>query len=113
MYARKIGRKTDHRLALLKNLVMFLIENERITTTLQKAKELSVLADKYISRARVNTLHNKRYVLSFIKNENTVKKLFDKIAPRFAERKGGFTRIIKLGPRRGDAAEMAIIEFSA
>jgi large subunit ribosomal protein L17 len=113
VYARKIGRKTDHRLALLKNLVMFLIENERITTTLQKAKELSVLADKYISRARVNTLHNKRYVLSFIKNENTVKKLFDKIAPRFAERKGGFTRIIKLGPRRGDAAEMAIIEFSA
>jgi large subunit ribosomal protein L17 len=111
MYARKMSRKTDHRMAMLKNLVKSLIENEKIQTTLPKAKELSVLIDKYISKARTNTLHSRRCVLSFITDEYIVKKLFDKLAPRFADRKGGFTRIIKLGPRRGDAAEMAVIEL--
>jgi large subunit ribosomal protein L17 len=111
MYARKLGKATDHRNAMLKNLVMFLFEKKRIKTTFQKAKEVGVLAEKYIAKAKYNDLHKRRQALAFLKNESTVKKLFEEIAPKFLKRKGGFTRILKLGPRRGDAAEMALIEL--
>jgi large subunit ribosomal protein L17 len=100
-------------MAMLKNLVTFLFENGKIKTTLPKAKEVSVLAEKYISKAKVNSLHNRRQVLAFLKKWKVAKKLFDEIAPKFAERHGGYTRIIKLGPRRGDAAEIALIELVA
>jgi large subunit ribosomal protein L17 len=111
MRIRKLGRATDHRMAMLRNLVTFLFENGKIKTTLQKAREVSVLAEKYISKAKIDSLHNKRQVFSFLKKDLVTRKLFGEIAPRFLERNGGYTRIVKLGPRRGDAGEMAIIEL--
>ncbi len=111
MGTRKLGRKTDHRLAMLRGMVTYLLEKGSIETTVTRAKEVRCLAEKMITLAKVNTLHNKRQAFSFITKEDVVKKLFDEIAPKYAERNGGYTRIIKVGPRVGDAAEMAIISL--
>jgi len=108
---RKLGRPTAHRLAMLRGLVTYFLENGKIETTVTRAKEVRSLAEKMITLAKENTLHNKRLALSFITKEDVVKKLFSEIAPKYVDRKGGYTRIYKLGPRRGDAAEMAILEL--
>lgn len=108
---RKLGRDTAHRTAMLRAMVTFLLENGKIETTLARAKEVRSLTEKMITLAKENNLHNKRMALAFITKEDVVKKLFDEIAPKYADRNGGYTRISKLGPRRGDAAEMAIIEL--
>lgn len=111
MGTRKLGRKTDHRKAMLRGMVTFLLEQGQIETTVTRAKEVRCLADKMITLGKTNTLHAKRQALSFITKEDVVKKVFDEIAPKYADRNGGYTRIIKTGPRRGDAAEMAIISL--
>lgn len=111
MGTRKLGRKTDHRKAMLRGMVTFLLEKGSIETTVTRAKEVRSLAEKMITLGKVNTLHNKRQALSFITKEDVVKKLFDEISPKYADRKGGYTRIVKVGPRVGDAAEMAIISL--
>lgn len=108
---RKLGRTTDHRLAMLRAMVTFLLENGKIETTVTRAKEVRALADKMITLGKANTLASKRQVFAFITKEDVAKKLFDEIAPKYAERNGGYTRIVRIGPRRGDAAEMAIIEL--
>ncbi len=108
---RKLGRETSHRTAMLRGLVTFLLENGKIETTVTRAKEVSALTEKFITLAKEETLHNKRLAFAFITKEEVVDKLFKTIAPKYADRNGGYTRISKLGPRRGDAAEMAIIEL--
>jgi len=108
---RKLGRATDARMAMLRALVTFLFENGKIETTLTRAKEVSSLAEKMITIAKTETLANKRNVMAFITKEDVATKLFKEIAPKYADRNGGYTRITKIGPRRGDAAEMAIIEL--
>ena len=96
---------------MLRAMVTFLLENGRIETTVTRAKEVRSMAEKMITIAKEPTLANKRLVMSFVTKEAVSKKLFDEIAPTYAERNGGYTRITKIGPRRGDAAEMAIIEL--
>ncbi|MBQ3226620.1 MAG: 50S ribosomal protein L17 [Clostridia bacterium] len=108
---RKLGRPTDQRIAMLRNLVTSLLENGKIVTTLARAKEVRCMADKMITLGKTNTLHSRRQALSYITDKEVVYKLFEEIAPKYAERQGGYTRIIKAGPRRGDAAETAIIEL--
>ncbi len=108
---RKLGRETAHRTAMLRAMVTFLLENGKIETTVSRAKEVRSLAEKIITIAKENNLSNKRMVLSFITKEDVAVKLFNEIAPKYADRNGGYTRIIKIGPRRGDAAEMVIIEL--
>lgn len=108
---RKLGRTTDHRLAMLRGMVTLLLEKGSIQTTVTRAKEVRSLTEKMITLGKNNTLASKRQALAFITKEDVVKNLFDTIAPSYAERNGGYTRIIKIGPRRGDAAEMAIIEL--
>ena len=108
---RKLNLPTDQRMALLRNLVTSLLENGRIETTVTRAKETRSLAEKMITLGKANTLHSRRQALAFITKEDVVKKLFDEIAPKYAERNGGYTRVIKTGPRRGDAAPMAIVEL--
>ncbi len=108
---RKFSRPTDQRIAMLKNLTTSLLENGRIETTVAKAKEVRSTAEKMITLGKQNTLHSRRNALTYITKEDVVKKLFDEIAPKYADRQGGYTRIVKIGPRRGDAAEMAIIEL--
>ncbi len=108
---RKLGRATAHRLAMLRALVTFLLEKGSIETTITRAKEVRSLTEKMITIAKINSLHNKRMVLSFVTKEDVSKKLFDEIAPKYASTNGGYTRITKLGPRRGDGAEMAKIEL--
>ncbi len=108
---RKLGRTTAHRTAMLRGMVTFLFQNGKIETTVTRAKEVSSMAEKMITIAKTNNLHNKRMVMSFVTDEDAVKKLFDEIAPKYADVNGGYTRITKIGPRRGDAAEMAIIEL--
>jgi len=108
---RKLGKATDNRMAMLRNLVTSLLENGKIETTLAKAKEVRSLAEKMITLGKDNTLHSRRQALAFITKEDVVTKVFAEIAPKYAERNGGYTRILKTGPRRGDAAEMAIIEL--
>lgn len=110
---RKLGRVTPHRIALLRNLATALFERERIQTTLAKAKELRPFAEKLITLAKreEGRLHARRQVLRDIKDQTIVKKLFDSLGARFAARPGGYTRILRLGPRRGDGAEMAIVEL--
>jgi len=107
---RKLGRTTAHRRALFRNQLASLVQHERITTTLEKAKELRPIAEKMVTQGKRGTLHARRRVRRLL-DRHMVKKLFDNIAPRFAERQGGYTRILKLGPRKGDGAEMALIEF--
>jgi large subunit ribosomal protein L17 len=108
---RKLNRPTDQRLAMLRALVTFLLENGKIETTVARAKEVRAMTDKMITLGKDNTLHSKRQVFAFVTKEAVVKKLFDEIAPKYADRNGGYTRIIRTGPRRGDAADMAIIEL--
>ena len=108
---RKLGRASDHRDAMLKNLVTSLLENGKIETTVEKAKETRCMAEKMITLGKTNTLHSRRQALSYITKEDVVTKVFAELAPKYADRNGGYTRILKLGPRRGDAAEMAIIEL--
>ena len=108
---RKLGKPTDQRIAMLRNMTTSLLENGKIETTVTRAKELRSTAEKMITLGKTNTLHSRRQAVSYITKEDVVKKLFDEIAPRYADRNGGYTRIIKIGPRRGDAAEMCIIEL--
>jgi len=107
----KLGRTTGHRRATLRALVTALLEHEKIETTEAKAKEINALTDEMIALGKQNTLHARRQAMEFITDESVVKKLFENIAPRYADRSGGFTRIIKVGQRRGDAAPMVIIEL--
>jgi len=108
---RKLGRPTDHRIAMLRNLVTSLLEKGKIETTVTRAKETRSLAEKMITLGKKNTLHTRRQALSFVTKEDVVTKLFEEIAPKYAERNGGYTRIIRTAPRRGDGAEMAILEL--
>ena len=115
--ARKLGRTTDQRMALLRNLATDLIIHERLETTEAKAKELRSVVDKMITLGKRGDLHARRQAAAFLynseanENEDAVQKLFSDIASRYDERQGGYTRVLKLGPRRGDGAEMAIIEL--
>lgn len=106
---RKLGRKTDHRLSMLKGMVTFLLEKGKIETTVTRAKEVSALADKMVTLGKANTLASRRQAMAFLKKESVVAKLFTVIAPLYSDRNGGYTRVLKTGPRRGDGAEMAII----
>ncbi len=108
---KKLRRPTAQRRALLRNLVTSLLEKERIRTTLAKAKAARPLAEKMITLAKKDTLHSRRLALKFIFKKEAVRKLFEEIGPRFSERPGGYTRIVKLGPRSGDGAEMAMFEL--
>lgn len=108
---RKLGRTTDHRKAMLRGMVTYLFENGKVETTVTRAKEVRAMAEKMITIAKDNTLHARRQVLAYVTKEDVVKNLFDVIAPRYADVNGGYTRITKTGARRGDAAEMCIIEL--
>ena len=108
---RKLGRTKEHRKALLRNLATDLFRHERLTTTLPKAKELRPYAEKLITLSRRDDLHSRRMVLEVIHDKGVVKKMFDTLGPRFASRPGGYSRILKLGPRPGDGADMAIVEL--
>ena len=108
---RKLGRTTEHRVALLRNMSTELFRHERIKTTLAKARELRPFAEKLVTMSKKETLHARRQIARDIHDNTVVRKMFDTLAPRYAERPGGYTRIIKLGPRRGDNAEMALIEL--
>ena len=108
---RKLGRTSDHRRAMMRAMVTYLFENGKIETTVTRAKEVRAVAEKMITLGKTNTLHSKRQVYSYITKDEVAKKVFDEIAPKYEDRNGGYTRIIKIGPRRGDAAEMAIIEL--
>ena len=108
---RKLGRTSDHRKAMLRNLVTDLFREERITTTKFRAKEAGREAEKLITIAKKDTLAARRQVLAYVYDEDAVSKLFDDIAPRYDERNGGYTRILKLGPRRGDGAEEVFLEL--
>lgn len=108
---RKLGRTTSHREALFRNQLQSLMDKERIVTTLPKAKELRPLAERVITRGKQGTVHARRWALRWLLRRDLVKKVFDDIAPRFRERPGGYLRIVKLGPRQGDGAEMAVIEM--
>lgn len=108
---RKLGRVTSHRLAMLRNMATSLLEHERIETTLPKAKELRGVVEKLITLGKKGSLHNRRNAASFIYDDKVVKKVFSDIATRFKDRPGGYTRILRKGPRFGDGAEMALIEL--
>ncbi|MBQ8994577.1 MAG: 50S ribosomal protein L17 [Oscillospiraceae bacterium] len=109
--SRKLGRTSDHRKAMLRAMVTYLIDNGKIETTVTRAKEVRTMAEKMITLGKEGSLHSKRQVYSYITKESVAKKLFDEVAPKYADRNGGYTRITKTGPRRGDAAEMAVIEL--
>ena len=111
MVNRKLGRTSAHRNALFRNQLASLIDRERIITTLPKAKELRPQIERLVTLGRTDSVHNRRQAARVIADEGLVQKVFGTLSPRFADRPGGYTRIIKLGPRRGDAAEMCIIEF--
>ena len=108
---RKLGRTSDHRKAMLRAMVTYLLETGKIETTVTRAKEVRAMAEKMITLGKNNNLHSKRQAFAYITKEEVVKKLFDEIAPKYADVNGGYCRIIKIGPRRGDAAEMAVIEL--
>ena len=108
---RKLGRASDHRDAMLRNMVTSLLENGKMTTTVTRAKEVRAMAEQMITLAKVDSLHNKRQALAYITKEDVVKKLFDEIAPKYKDVNGGYCRIIKTEARRGDAAEMCILEL--
>ena len=111
MRGRKLGRTSSHREALFRNQLQSLVDKERIITTLPKAKELRPIAERVITRGKHGTVHDRRWVLRWVLSRDLVKKVFDDIAPRFTERPGGYLRIVKLGPRQGDGAEMAVLEL--
>ncbi len=108
---RKLGRTSEHRNAMLRAMVTYLFENGKVETTVTRAKEVRTMAEKYITIAKDNSLHSRRQALAYITKEDVVTKLYNEIAPKYAEVNGGYCRIIKTGTRRGDAAEMAIIEL--
>ncbi len=108
---RKLSRDAAHRLAMLRAMVTFLLQNGRIETTVYKAKEVRSMAEKFITLGKENNLHNKRLALGFITKEDVVSKLFNEISPKYSGRNGGYTRITNIGLRRGDAAKMAVIEL--
>ena len=108
---RKLGRTIDHRKAMLRAMVTYLLENGQIKTTLTRAKEVAPVAEKMITLAKDNTLVSYRQALGFITKEDVANTLFKEIAPNYADRNGGYTLIVRIWPRRGDAAEMAIIHL--
>ena len=108
---RKLGRPTAHRKAMLRGMVTLLLENGQVETTLTRAKEVRSIAEKMITLGKKNTLASRRAALAYITKEDVVTKLFNGIAPKYAERQGGYTQIFKIGARRGDAAEMAIVRL--
>lgn len=108
---RKLGRNASHRKALFRNMVTSLFEHERIRTTDAKAKEVRRVAEKLITLGKRGDLHARRQVLSYVRSKAVVAKLFDDLAPRYAQRPGGYTRIVKLGFRRGDAAPVSVLEL--
>ena len=108
---RKLGKTTDQRRAMLRQQVTDFLANGKMETTVTRAKEIAPLAEKMITLGKKNTLASKRQALAFITKEEVVVKLFNEIAPSYADRNGGYTRVLKIGPRRGDGAEMAIIEL--
>ena len=108
---RKLGRPTDQRRAMLRNLTTSLLKHGKIETTVTRAKETRCLAEKMITLGKRGDLHARRQALAFVTEEDVVKELFDNIAPKYAERNGGYTRMIKMGPRRGHASEMVILEL--
>lgn len=108
---RKLSRYKDQRTALMRGLVSELIKHERITTTLAKAKETRVVAEKLITHGKKGTVHHRRLALAQLPDKRVVKKVFDDVASRYEDRNGGYTRILKLGPRQGDGAAMALIEL--
>ena len=108
---RKLGRTSDHRKAMLRAMVTFLLENGRIETTVTRAKEVRSMAEKMITIAKTNDLHSKRQVFAYVTKEDVVKKLFDEIAPKYADVNGGYTRIVKIGLRKGDAAMEVVLEL--
>ncbi|MGN1195389.1 MAG: 50S ribosomal protein L17 [Acutalibacteraceae bacterium] len=108
---RKLGRASDHRKAMLRGMVTYLLENGKIETTVTRAKEVRCMAEKMITLGKEDTLHNRRQALAYITKQDVVKKLFSEIGPKYKDVNGGYSRIIKTGPRRGDAAEMCIIEL--
>ena len=108
---RKLGRTSDHRKAMLRAMVTFLLENGRIETTVTRAKEVRSMAEKMITIAKTNDLHSKRQVFAYVTKEDVGKKLFDEIAPKYADVNGGYTRIVKIGQRKGDAAMPVVLEL--
>lgn len=108
---RKLGRTSDQRKAMLRAMVTYLLENGQIKTTVTRAKEVAPVAEKMITLAKKNDLAAYRQALGFITKEDVANKLFKEIGPKYADRNGGYTRIVRIGPRRGDAAEMAIIQL--
>ena len=108
---RKLGRPTDQRMAMLRAMTTYLLENGQIKTTISRAKEVAPLAEKMITLAKKNDLAAYRQALAFITKEDVAKKLFDQIGPKYATRDGGYTRVVRIAPRRGDAAEMAIVQL--
>ena len=108
---RKLGRSSDHRKAMLRGMVTYLLETGKLETTVTRAKEVRSMTEKMITLSKDATLANKRQVLAYVTKEDVAKKLFDEIGPKYADKNGGYCRIIKTGPRRGDAAEMCIIEL--
>ena len=108
---RKLGRTSDQRRAMLRAMVTYLLENGQIKTTITRAKEVAPVAEKMITLAKKNDLASYRQALGFITKEDVAKKLFQELGPKYADRNGGYTRVVKIGPRRGDAAEMAIIQL--
>ncbi len=111
VHGRKLGRTSAHRRAMFRNQLASLVEHERIITTIEKAKELRPIFEKTITQGKRGTLHARRRVRRWIPKRQLVQRLFDEIAPRFEDRQGGYTRITKLGPRKGDGAEMAVLEL--
>lgn len=111
MALSKLSRPSDQRRALLRNLVTSLLEHETITTTVTRAKNAARIADKMITLAKRGDLHARRQAMAYLLDEDVVKKLFDVLGPRFAERNGGYTRVVKLGYRQGDGAPMAIVQL--
>lgn len=108
---RKLGKPTDQRIAMLRQQVTDFLDTGKMETTVTRAKEVAPIAEKMITLGKKNTLASRRQALSYITREDVVTKVFAELAPKYAERNGGYTRITKIGPRRGDAAEMAVIEL--
>ena len=108
---RKLGRASDSRNAMLRAMVTYLFENGKIETTVTRAKEVRSMAEKMVTLGKEEDLHSKRQVFSYITKETVAKKVIDEIGPKYADRNGGYTRVLKMGPRRGDAAEVAILQL--
>ena len=108
---RKLGKPTDQRIAMLRAMTTYLLENGQIKTTVSRAKEVAPMAEKMITLSKNAKLANYRKDVSYLTKEDVAKKLFDEIGPKYATRNGGYTRVVKIGPRRGDCAEMAIVQL--